>query len=196
MLKNLKLFTLSMFSLLIFQSVGAQDAAQITSGATIKFLGDLGIEYGGDDLIEIQFVGGGDQTMKAGQGGYIAAGAEIDLGESTPIMFRATIGLKYNTTAAENANIRLTRYPVNVLGYYKIDNDIRIGAGITTHLGPSFKGDGFFVDDTYTSSVGPRIEIGWKALALTYSSVKYENSANQEIDASNIGLSVSFTLPN
>lgn len=163
---------------------------------TAKFLVEAGVEYGGDEILQVFFTNGEDQTMRAGQGGTIAVGGEFQFKDVKHLMLRTSIGLKYNTTAADNANIRLTRFPFHFTPFYKINNDFRLGVGITTHLNPNLKGDGFLQDIAYKSSVGPRFEFGYKWIALTYTSVKYKDETGENFSANSFGASVSFTFPN
>ncbi len=160
-----------------------------------KFLAEGGIEYGGDELLTVFFTNGGDQTMLAGQGGYLALGGDFQFKKIKSLMLRATIGFKYNTTAASNANIRLTRLPINIIPYWKINKDFRIGIGITTHQIVKLNGDGFIADVDFTSSLGPRFELGYKWVALTYTAIKYKADTNESFSASSLGVSLSFTFP-
>ena len=64
-----------------------------------------------------------------------------------------------------------------------------VGAGVVKHNAIEVEGDGFFPDVTLDGSVGPTLEIGWKALALTYTSMKYTAPTNESFDASAFGLS-------
>lgn len=75
-------------------------AQQSTSPLTVKFLIESGIEYGGDELLQVFFTNGGHQKMRAGQGGFIAFGGQLQFANVKQIMLRTSIGIKYNTTAA------------------------------------------------------------------------------------------------
>jgi hypothetical protein len=153
----------------------------------------MGLEYGGDELLTVIFTNGDDQTMLAGQGGYLAAGGQIDFGKV--VMMRFSIGIKYNTTAADNANIRFTRFPINLVPYWKLNDDFRLGIGLSTHQSVRLKGDGFLDDADFTSTLGTRFEFGYKWAAVTYTSLKYEAQNGAQLDASSVGLSISFTFP-
>lgn len=187
-----------LFVLLFLQLFSNTDilAQQSDRPFTAKFLVEAGVEYGGDEILQVFFTNGEDQTMRAGQGGLIAIGGEFQLGAVKQLMLRTSIGLKYNTTAADNANIRLTRFPFHFTPFYKINNDFRLGVGVTSHLGPKLKGDGFLNDVTYKSNVGPRFEFGYKWIALTYTAVKYKDESGESFSANSFGASVSFTFPN
>ncbi len=171
-------------------------AQQSDQNLIAKFLIEGGIEYGGDEILQVFFTNGEDQTMRAGQGGYIAVGGQLQFSSVKQFMLRASIGIKYNTTAADNANIRLTRLPLNLTPYWKINEDFRLGVGVTTHINPVLKLDGFGSDVAFTSAVGPRFEFGFKWIALTYTAISYEDETGESFSASSIGASISLTLPN
>lgn len=160
-----------------------------------KFLAEGGIEYDGDELLTVFFTNGVDQTMLAGQGGYLALGGDFQFQKIKSLMLRATIGYKYNTTAASNANIRLTRLPINIIPYWKINEDLRIGIGITTHQIVNLNGYDFIADVVFTSPLGLRFELGYKWVALTYTAIKYKADTNESFSASSLGVSLSLTFP-
>jgi hypothetical protein len=190
---NKLIFTLQLGFLLISFNAFSQ---QSTSPIIAKFVIEGGIEYGGDEILKVTFTNGEDQTMRAGQGGYIAVGGQFEFSEVEKLMIRTTIGFKYNTTAADDANIRLTRIPLTLIPYWKINEDFRFGVGITSHQSVKFKGDGFAPDVDFKSSLGPRVEFGYKWIALTYTAVNYKTPAEESFSASSVGLSVSFAFPN
>jgi len=161
-----------------------------------KFLIEGGAEFGGDEILKVSFTNGEDQSMKAGQGLYLSVGGQLEFSKVKNFMLRASIGIKYNTTAANNANIRLTRIPINLIPYWKIKNDFRFGIGITSHQSIKLKGDGFVSDVAFTSTIGPRIEFGYKWVALNYTSINYKADSIDEFSASSIGLAISFVFPN
>jgi hypothetical protein len=186
-------FPVFLFMLLASTQVFAQ---QTDRPVTAKFLVEGGIEFGGDEILQVFFTNGEDQTMRAGQGGLIAVGGELQFSNVKQLMLRASIGIKYNTTAADNANIRLTRFPVHLTPFWKINNDFRLGVGITTHLSPTLKGDGFVDDVDFTSTAGARFEFGYKWIALTYTAITYKDEPGESFNAGSIGASLSFTFPN
>jgi hypothetical protein len=161
-----------------------------------KFLLEVGLEYGGDRLLEVLFTNGNTQTMRAGQGGFIALGGQLEFGKAKNLMFRTTIGIKYNTTAADNANIRFTRIPINVLAYWKINQDFRLGAGISTHQSVRLNGDGFFPNVNLKSNLGTRFEFGYRWVALTYTAIRYRDNFGESLSGGSIGLAFSLAFPN
>ena len=190
-MKHLLVLTL-LLSFLGMQHSIAQDGSP---AATASLLIEGGIEFGGDEILEVLFTNGGEQKIRAGQGGYISAGAEVAL-SNVPVLFRSTIGIKYTTTAADNANINFTRLPFNLMAFGVIKDDFRIGAGLTSHLNVRLKGDGFFEDTEFTASPGLRLEAGWQWIALTYSAINYEDPDGAVLSANSIGVALSFKIPN
>ncbi|MBK9257306.1 MAG: hypothetical protein IPM42_17685 [Saprospiraceae bacterium] len=189
-----KIFMVIQLSLMLASTIVYSQEAETPLKA--KFLIEGGLEYGGDEILKVFFTNGEDQTMRAGQGGYLAVGGQLEFSKVKNLMLRASVGIKYNTTAAENANIRLTRIPFNLIPYLKIKEDFRIGLGITSHQSVKFRGDGFAPDIDFTSSVGPRFEFGYKWIALTYTSISYTAETDEKFSASSIGLSLSYAFPN
>ena len=179
--------------LLVSTSVLAQQAEP---SVRAKFLIEAGVEYGGDEVARVFFTNGEDQVMRAGQGGYLAVGGQLEFAQVKRLMLRTAIGIKFNTTAADNANIRLTRLPFVVMPFWKINDDFRLGVGITSHLGAKFNGDDFLPDVDFKSTLGPRFELGYKWVALTYTAINYNTEAGASFSANSIGAAVSFTVPN
>ena len=165
------------------------------SSVEAHFLIEGGIEFGGDDILEVFFTNGESQTITAGQGGYISVGGQLDFSSIDFLMLRGSVGIKYVTTAADNANIRLTRIPINLTAFWKITDDIRLGVGGISYQGIKLNGDGFLPDTQYTSPLGAKIEFGYKWAALTYTMASYEDPDNQIFSANSIGFSFSFLLP-
>lgn len=190
-MKKLLTSCLLSFLLISFNTFSQQSTSPIIA----KFVIEGGIEYGGDEILKVTFTNGEDQTMRAGQGGYIAVGGQFEFSEVEKFMIRTTIGFKYNTTAADDANIRLTRIPLTLIPYWKINEDFRFGVGITSHQSVKFKGDGFAPDVDFKSSLGPRFEFGYKWVALTYTSINYKTPTEENFSASSVGLSASFAFP-
>ena len=169
----------------------AQDAKALSPVRAV-FEGNL--EYGGDDLVTVFFTNGEDQQMKAGQGGTLAIGGEF-APPALPLLLRATVGLKYNTEAANNANINFVRFPLNLMGYVTFARGFRVGGGLTKHAGARLKGDGFVDDVQFDSSAGARFEFGYRWVALTYTSLTYTADTGEDFSGNSFGVSFSVTLP-
>jgi len=181
-----------LLSLLLATCTLSSLSAQETVSAALLY--EAGLEYGGDELLALQFTNGEEQVMLAGQGGYASIGGEFRLANVDYLALRATVGIKYNTTAADNANIAFTRIPVNVVPHFYFDEMIHVGVGITAHQRVRLNGDGFTPDVAFTGSISPRFEIGYGGCALTYSLQDY-SSQGEVLSGSSFGISFTYVVP-
>lgn len=177
-------------SLVVSGSAAAQDApaAPAPKGVSFDLLAEIGVEYGGDRVAKFEFTNGGTQTMRAGQGGTAAVGVRVRPRRGSPLGVRATAGIKYVTTAADNANITLTRIPLEVVGSYHVTKDVWAGAGYVHHARIRFDGDRFGPDIEFKSANGATVEVGWRWAALTYTALEYTGGGAPGLDASSLGV--------
>lgn len=176
------------FAICTLSSLSAQETV------TAALLYEAGLEYGGDELLTLQFTNGEEQVMLAGQGGYASIGGEFRLANVDYLALRATVGIKYNTTAADNANIAFTRIPVNLVPHFYFDEMIHVGVGITAHQRVRLNGDGFTPDVDFAGSISPRFEIGYGGCALTFSIQDYTSQA-EVLSGSSFGISFTYVVP-
>jgi len=155
---------------------------------------DAALEFGGDDVAEVHFLDGNTQSVKAGQGLSVALGGEYRLPKAEQFALRAAAGYKYVTTMADNANIRLTRFPLYLTANWMPVKKLRLGAGIANHQHIQFKADGWGSDIKLTGSTGPLFEAAFRGFALRYTVMKYKDQDNYSYSANSIGLSISGFL--
>ena len=182
------------FGLLLstFHSVKAQNKS---SYKPVRFLIGAGLEMGGDDVAEVYFTNGNSQSVKAGQGGSLAAGAEFQFPAIEKLLLRATVGYKYLTTQADNVHIRLTRVPIHFSANLMATQKLMIGAGLAMHQGIRFNSGGLGQNLKFDNAKGPRFEVAYAGIGLTYTAMKYRDQANETYSANAIGLSFTYALP-
>lgn len=163
-------------------------SAQAAPTAGVRFLIEGAVEMGGDRVVELTFTDGSTQTLTAGQGGTIGAGVVWRPTRMPRASLLATAGFKFVANASENADIGITRLPLRLVGRYALTPTWSLGAGVVRHAAVKINGDGFFADGTLTSNVGPTLELGWKAVALSYTALTYTAESGQTFDAGSIGL--------
>lgn len=189
-MKRIKLLML-VFSLCIF-NISAQENLETTkSPLKLKFLVGGALEFGGDSVAEIYFEDNSNQSVKAGQGASVFAGGELFFTESEKYSLRATVGFKYVTTKATNYNITLTRIPIDVSANYRFAKDFRFSLGTVIHQNIKFNSDGLVGNEKFSGSLGGRIEIGYKWIGLSYTSMNYTDSQNKLYNANAIGITLS-----
>lgn len=149
---------------------------------------EFGLEFGGDKIAEVLFTDGSRQSVVAGQGGTIAAGLDYRATATSPVSVRATVGFKFLSTKADNANIGVTRIPIEVVGSYHIDKDWRVGVGVAAHTAVKFHADGLGQDISFGSAVGATAELAWRWVGVTVTPMSY-TSGNTKVNATSFGVS-------
>jgi hypothetical protein len=149
-----------------------------------------GIEYGGDQLVELLFTNGGTQKLLAGQGGTVAAGLQFQPTAAPQLSVMATVGYKIVTNASSNSSIGLTRIPIEVIGHWNFVPDWSVGVGVVRHAAVKFDGDGFLPDADLTASTGATVEIGWRWATLSYTGINYAAPSGAKLNAGSFGASV------
>ena len=189
------LLVLALPATLAAQSKSGAGAAAGASGAPFRtptpgaaFVVEGGFEFGGARIIELTFTDGSTQNLTTGQGGTIAAGLQYRLPAQPRLSITGTIGLKFVTNASENADIGITRVPVEVVARWMLDEKWWAGAGVTQHTAVRVKGDGFFPDADLTASPGLTLELGYKWIYATYTAMTYTDETDTEFDAGAIGI--------
>lgn len=157
----------------------------------VRFLLGAALEFGGDNLAEVYFTDGSTQTMNAGQGGTLFAGGQLRLTKNEKLFLRGSIGIKYLTTKADNAHIRLTRIPLALSVNYFPVKKLRLATGIVSHQAINLKFDGVGQDAKFTSVPGLQFEAGYGVFALSYTAMTYKDGSNASYRANAIGLTIS-----
>jgi hypothetical protein len=179
--------------LLAALTLSAVTAAQgADSGKRGGFLAQLDLDFGGDDVATLSFEDGDSQDVNAGQGIGIGIGGWFRPAKSVPFELQGILGYKVVFTAASNADIKLTRTTLQLNGLYRFPNDWYVGVGYVQHMSPELDGDGFFEDLEFDDSNGFNLEVGWKWIALHYTSIEYSSPGYEDVDASNVGIRFTY----
>ena len=80
------------------------------------FLAQMDLDFGGDDIATLSFTDGDTQDVKAGQGIGIGIGGWFRPVASVPFELQGALGYKVVFTAAENADIKMTRSTLQLNG--------------------------------------------------------------------------------
>ena len=161
-------------------------------GARGGFLVQTDLEFGGDTVATVGFEDGDTQNVHAGQGISLGIGAYVRPSDRMPLEISGVIGFKYVTTAADNADINLSRTVLKLNATYWLDHDWFITAGLTHHMNPELDGDGFFEDISFDDATGVSAEVGWRWIALRYTKIDYSLPGFEDTDASSVGLSFTW----
>ncbi|MEL6255678.1 MAG: hypothetical protein AAFR87_26980 [Bacteroidota bacterium] len=188
----MRIILLGLISLLISFNLSAQNSK---NNFPLKFLFEGALEFGGEPVAEVLFTNGDTQSVNAGQGGSIRVGGEFTIPKVEKLRFRASAGIKYVTTAADNVNIRLTRIPIHLTANWMITDDIRLGVGLVSHQNINFKADGIGDDLSFDAANGPIFEIAWKGVGINFTLMEYADNLGETYSANAIGVTFSGVLP-
>ncbi len=185
----------AVFALLL--AAGAANAQETNAppedlGPRVGFLGQVDLDYGGDDVATVYFEDDDSQNVKAGQGLAISVGAYFRPIASSTFEIDASVGYKFSTTAASNADIGVERTMLQLGVSHRWPNGFYLGGGLVQNIGPTVDGDGFFEDIDFDDAQGFNLEIGWRWVALHYTDMTYESDLYEDVDASHFGVRFTY----
>lgn len=161
----------------------------VSTGPKLGFVLGIDGEFGGDDVATVSFTDGSTQDVEAGQGLTLATGGYFKPDEASPWSVRATVGYKFVTTEASNADIGIERIVAEMVAQYTWSTGFWVGFGGVHHSSIEFDADGFGPEVNFDDATGYTAEVGWKWFGVTWTDLEYEDEFGFEYDASSVGLS-------
>jgi hypothetical protein len=174
-------------------------SAQGQDSRPVRALVGLGFTFGGDKLATADFTDGTSDTIHAG--GLIAVYGGVEIRATDMLALQTTVGYHVDQTrAASNGSLRFSRYPVDVLALFSLNDKVRLGGGIEFVNNPKLTGRGavgtFNVE--FKNSAGLVLEgeylitrnFGMKARAASHK-FKVEGSS-EEVNGSYGGLMLNY----
>jgi hypothetical protein len=153
---------------------------------------ELGIEAGGDEIANVQYDDGSDQSVDTGQGFNIALGMHYRPA-GWDVDFSGTLGYKVSTTSASNAAIQIDRTVLQLLATYDPYDTWWMAAGPVWHNDVKFDADGFGQNLALGNATGFTLQAGWKWIGLTYTKMEYVEETtgyNIKLNADAVGLTL------
>lgn len=137
-------------------SAHAQTAPAHSSG--LRGIIGMGITGGGEKLGTLVYTNGDSATLSSGGLIDFRGGAEYQI-QGQPVAIELSIGYHFDKANATNGDASFTRYPLELIGHYAINEYWRVGLGLrkslSTELKVTINSD---VTTKFTSTVGPLIE--------------------------------------
>jgi opacity protein-like surface antigen len=180
----------------LLATMGAAQA-QTPAASPVRFLAGLGYSVGGDDLATAEYTNGHSQDIKAGGGFYFTGGADYRLSEQFSV--QGTLNFHVDDTTARNGSIRFQRFPIEVLGYYHVNNAWRIGGGVRYVTGAKLSSSGVAAginakfDDTVSGVL--EAEYFWTprvGMKMRYVKETFKAPGKRDVDANHFGMSGNF----
>jgi hypothetical protein len=183
-----------------FASLGAAQAQTYVpvEAKPMHFVFGMGYTFGGDKLATAYYENGADQNIKAGKGLVFLGGVEYRV--SPEFSVQGTIGFHVDQAAADNGDMRFDRYPLELLGYYHVNQSVRVGGGLRYVISPALRtsGAGDIGDYQFKNSTSPVAEIEYLyspqlGFKLRYANDRYkEKDSGGEAKGDHVGLIANF----
>jgi len=120
----------------------------------------IGVAYtaGGKTLVGIEYSNGSVDRVKSGGQMDVFAGVEYRETADAPLTLQATVGYHFDRTSADNGSVTFSRVPFEVLGFWNVDPQFRVGVGLRKATNAKFRTTGqatyFLPDFNMRSTVG------------------------------------------
>jgi hypothetical protein len=174
-------------------------SAQGQDKRAVRPLIGIGLTFGGDKLATADFTDGTSDTIRAG--GLVTFYGGVEFRATEALAVQATVGYHVDDTrAASNGSLRFSRYPVDVLALFSVNDKVRLGGGVEFVNSPKLAGRGAVGNFTveFKNSAGLVLEgeylftrsFGMKARAASHT-FKVQGSS-EEVNGSYGGLMLNY----
>jgi opacity protein-like surface antigen len=179
--------------------------AQTASSRTdepFRFMVGIGLTVGGDNVATVQYQDNSTNNVSAGTGIQLMMGADYRIAEH--FSMQASVGYHGRFALGSNGDTSFTRYPIELLAYYNVNEKWRIGGGVQYISKPSLSGSGVAAryDQDYQNTTGAIFEVEYfpiDRLGVKFRAVKETfkptapynynvNNPGQSIDGSHVGI--------
>ncbi|MDR7270840.1 hypothetical protein J2X20_003498 [Pelomonas saccharophila] len=109
---------------------------------------------GGKTLVKVEYQDGHTQNIRSGGLVHLFGGAEY---ESGPFAFQANIGYHVDDTHARDGSVRFSRWPIELIGFFKPEGPLRLGLGVRKATGAKIATSGkasYLGSDSFESKAG------------------------------------------
>lgn len=147
-----------------------------TQAPTVRFLANLGYSAGGDTLASGNYVSGASYSINAGKGVTLAVGADFRVADK--VTLQATVGHHQDSTNASNGEIAFKRTPVELLGFYEMNENFRLGGGLrkaqNAEVTATGAAAGISAAGSYESTLGAVLEGQYFFNSLRYNAAEHK----------------------
>jgi opacity protein-like surface antigen len=189
---------------LVLASLGAAQAqtwVQVPDAATkpLHFVAGAGLTHGGEKLVTARYTDG--DTIDINGGGSIALLVGLDYRVNPQFSVQGTVGYHVDSAGGSNGDVRFERVPVELLGYYHVNAQVRVGGGLRYVTGSALRTSGVaadFGDDKFKDRASPVAEIEYLfshqlGFKLRYVNDKFkEKESGTTVRGDHVGALVNF----
>ncbi|MEW6022232.1 MAG: hypothetical protein AB1807_08835 [Pseudomonadota bacterium] len=106
----------------------------------LRFVLGIGATFGGDKLATAYYDDGDEVDLKAGDLVALVAGVDYRINQDFSV--QGTVGYHVDRAGADNGDMRFERIPFELLGYYHVNDKVRVGGGLRYVTGVKFRSSG------------------------------------------------------
>ena len=154
---------------------------------------EVGIHYGGDEVIQGNYSNGARDASKAGGLFSFSIGGVKSFTDT--LDGQPSLGIKSDIINPSAPEVTCVRYPINSILFYRAES-YRVGLGLTAHLAPKLEGDGVAsnISQDFKDAIGGLLEIDFNIddtflWGIRYTAIKSETSqGDRSISGNSFGL--------
>jgi hypothetical protein len=173
-------------------------ATQAQTASPLRYMVGAGLSVGGDNLATVEFTDGHSEDLKAGGLLYLTAGADYRINENFSL--QGTINFHVNNSTGNNGDIRFQRFPVELIGYYHINPQWRVGAGVRYTNKPKLSSSGVLegADIEFDNTTSGLIEAEYFYSANFGVKMRYVNETykksdyDRKVSGKHVGISANY----
>ncbi|HBF51326.1 MAG TPA: hypothetical protein DDX04_14375 [Massilia sp.] len=166
----------------------------------LRFVLGIGATFGGDKLATAYYDDGDEIDLRAGESIALVAGADYRINQDFSV--QGTIAYHVDRAGARNGDMRFERIPFELLGYYHVNDKVRVGGGLRYVTGVEFRssGAGDIGDYKFKDTTSAVAEIEYlfnprMGLKLRYANDEFkEKSYGGKVKGEHVGIFANFYL--
>ena len=120
----------------------AESFVQVQDVATrpLRFVAGAGVTYGGELIVTARYTDG--DAMDIDGGGSVALLVGLDYRVNPQFSMQGTVGYHVDNAPGRNGDVRFERVPFELLGYYHVNDKVRVGGGLRYVTATSLRTNG------------------------------------------------------
>ena len=133
-------------------------------GVKVRGVLGMGLTFGGDTLANLHYDSNsyGSDDVKVHAGGLIAFNGGVEVQFTDLVSSQVLIGYHVDRANASNGSVRFERYPLEVLGHFRVNNWFRLGGGLrytnNAKTRASGAGTGYALNEDFKPAYGSVVE--------------------------------------
>lgn len=161
-----------------------------------------GLTFGGDDIGGLEYTDG--SVNEVGVAGLGSFGASVRTFHTEQILTKFNAKFDWDTAAASNGDATFSRFSIEALGGFKVNEDITLYAGVAYHMSPeyteevdSYEGEiilegtnGLVIEGAYNLDQNSEISLRYVNVEYDVDSYKLDGNVPRQnvYDASHVGI--------